>query len=38
MADMDARVGLAYVMNRMEQGTVGDRRLGRLIRALYGAL
>jgi CubicO group peptidase (beta-lactamase class C family) len=38
MADMDARVGLAYVMNRMSEGTTGDARLGRLIRAVYGAL
>jgi CubicO group peptidase (beta-lactamase class C family) len=38
MADLDARVALAYVMNRMSEGTTGDRRLGRLIRAVYGAL
>jgi CubicO group peptidase (beta-lactamase class C family) len=38
LADMDAKVGLAYVMNRMSPGTVGDKRLGRLIRAVYGAL
>lgn len=38
MADLDARVGLAYVMNRMSAGTTGDTRLGRLIRAVYGGL
>jgi CubicO group peptidase (beta-lactamase class C family) len=38
LADCDARVSLAYVMNRMSPGTTGDKRLGRLIRALYGGL
>ena len=38
MGDLDARVGLAYVMNRMSNGTTGDKRLGRLIKAVYGAL
>ena len=38
LGDCDARVSLAYVMNRMSEGTTGDRRLGRLIRAFYGAL
>ena len=38
LADLDARVSLAYVMNRMSQGTTGDKRLGRLLRALYGGL
>jgi CubicO group peptidase (beta-lactamase class C family) len=38
LADRDARASLAYVMNRMSAGTTGDRRLGRLIRAFYGAL
>ncbi|MFI5316603.1 MAG: serine hydrolase domain-containing protein [Myxococcota bacterium] len=38
LGDCDARVSLAYVMNRMSQGTTGDRRLGRLLRAFYGAL
>ena len=37
-ADCDARVSGAYVMNRMSPGTTGDKRLGRLIRALYGGL
>jgi CubicO group peptidase (beta-lactamase class C family) len=38
LADCDARVSLAYVMNRMSPGTTGDKRLGRLIRAFYGGL
>jgi CubicO group peptidase (beta-lactamase class C family) len=38
MADLDARVACAYVMNRMSEGTTGDKRLARLIRAVYGAL
>jgi CubicO group peptidase (beta-lactamase class C family) len=38
LADCDARVSLSYVMNHMSQGTTGDRRLGRLLRAVYGAL
>jgi CubicO group peptidase (beta-lactamase class C family) len=38
LADLDARVSLAYVMNRMSPGTTGDKRLGRLLRALYGGL
>ena len=38
LADCDARVSLAYVMNRMSTGTTGDKRLGRLLRAFYGAL
>jgi CubicO group peptidase (beta-lactamase class C family) len=38
LADLDARVSLAYVMNRMSVGTTGDKRLGRLLRAFYGGL
>lgn len=38
LADCDARVSLAYVMNRMSEGTTGDRRLARLLRSFYGAL
>ena len=38
LADCDARVSLAYVMNRMSPGTVGDKRLARLLRAVYGGL
>jgi CubicO group peptidase (beta-lactamase class C family) len=38
LADCDARVSLAYVMNQMEQGTVGDKRLARCLRAFYAGL
>jgi CubicO group peptidase (beta-lactamase class C family) len=38
LADCDARVSLAYVMNRMSEGTTGDKRLARLLRSFYGAL
>ncbi len=38
LADCDARVSLAYVMNRMSPGTTGDARLGRLLRSFYGGL
>jgi hypothetical protein len=31
-------VSLAYVMNRMSEGTTGDKRLARLLRSFYGAL
>ena len=38
LADCDARVSLAYVMNRMSAGTTGDARLGRLLRSFYAGL
>jgi CubicO group peptidase (beta-lactamase class C family) len=38
VADLDARVSWAYVMNRMSPGTAGDARAGALVAALYGAL
>lgn len=38
VADADARVCMAYVMNRMGQGTTGDLRAGRMMFAFYGAL
>ena len=38
LADCDARVSLAYVMNHMSPGTTGDKRLARLLRAFYGGL
>nr|AEM45122.1 hypothetical protein [uncultured organism] len=38
IADMDAKVSWAYVMNRMEATTVGDVRGGSLGMALYGCL
>ncbi|MGE0486669.1 MAG: serine hydrolase domain-containing protein [Gammaproteobacteria bacterium] len=36
--DVDAGFTLAYVMNRMGEGTVGDDRAHRLLRATYAAL
>jgi CubicO group peptidase (beta-lactamase class C family) len=38
IADPDARVGWAYVMNRMSPGTTGDSRAAGPLAALYGAL
>ena len=38
IADLDARVSWAYVMNKMTPGTTGDTRVGPLVAALYGAL
>jgi len=38
VADADARVGWAYVMNKMTPGTTGDSRAGRIVDALYRAL
>ena len=38
VADADARVSWAYVMNKMSPGTTGDSRAARLVAALYGAL
>lgn len=38
IADMDARLSWAYVMNRMDSGTTGDVRAGVLGAALYGCL
>jgi CubicO group peptidase (beta-lactamase class C family) len=38
VADMDARVGWAYAMNRMSPGTTGDTRAGAMVSALYAAL
>lgn len=36
--DLDARVSIAYVMNKMEAGLVGDRRGANVAMATYGAL
>jgi CubicO group peptidase (beta-lactamase class C family) len=36
--DVDARMTMAYVMNRMGQGTVGDDRAHRILRAVYASL
>jgi CubicO group peptidase (beta-lactamase class C family) len=36
--DMDARLCMAYVMNRMRNAIVGDERSGRLVSAVYDSL
>ena len=36
--DVDQRMTMAYVMNRMGQGTVGDDRAHRIFRAAYASL
>ena len=38
VADLDARVSWAYVMNKMSPGTTGDTRVAVMVAALYGAL
>jgi CubicO group peptidase (beta-lactamase class C family) len=38
VADLDARLGFAYVMNRMSPTTLGDTRAFGLAAALFGAL
>jgi CubicO group peptidase (beta-lactamase class C family) len=38
IADPDARVSWAYVMNQMSAGTLGDTRAFELAQAFYGAL
>jgi len=38
IADPDARLGWAYVMNKMSAGTLGDTRGFRLAQALYASL
>ncbi|MGI8925909.1 MAG: serine hydrolase domain-containing protein [Tepidiformaceae bacterium] len=38
IADMDARLSWAYVMNRMAATTVGDSRAGSIAAALYASL
>jgi CubicO group peptidase (beta-lactamase class C family) len=37
VVDADARVCLAYVMNRMGSGTMGDFRAGRMMAAFFAA-
>ncbi len=37
-ADPDARVGWAYIMNKMSPVTTGDTRVLGILAALYGAL
>ena len=36
--DVDAKMSFSYVMNKMEQGTVGDLRGAALLLAAYGAM
>jgi CubicO group peptidase (beta-lactamase class C family) len=36
--DVDAGFTMAYVMNRMGEGTVGDDRAHRILRAVYASL
>jgi hypothetical protein len=36
--DVDAGFTMAYVMNRMGEGTVGDDRAHTLLRAVYRSL
>ena len=36
--DMDTRMTMAYVMNRMGEGTVGDDRAHNILRAVYTSL
>jgi CubicO group peptidase (beta-lactamase class C family) len=36
--DLDARVSIAYVMNRMEANLMGDVRGGSLVLAAFGCL
>jgi CubicO group peptidase (beta-lactamase class C family) len=38
VADLDARVSWAYVMNRMSPGTTGDSRVLGMVEALYAGL
>ena len=38
VADLDARMCMAYVMNRMGEGTVGDDRAHSILRAVYASL
>ncbi len=38
MNDVDAGFTMAYVMNRMGEGTVGDDRAHTLLRAVYASL
>ena len=36
--DLDARMTFAYVMNKMGEGTTGDRRAATILAAVYSAL
>jgi hypothetical protein len=35
--DVDARMSVAYVMNRMSPDLLGDRRAGRILMAAHAA-
>ena len=38
IVDLDARLAIAYVMNKMGEGTLGDARGASIVAATYGAL
>ena len=38
VVDLDAHVAIAYVMNRMDSGALGDVRGGNIIRAVYESI
>jgi CubicO group peptidase (beta-lactamase class C family) len=38
VVDLDARMTVAYVMNRMGEGTLGDLRGAGIVAAAYAAL
>ena len=38
VVDLDARVSIAYVMNRMMSGALGDTRGGDLLSAVYESI
>src|SRR5205823_7366427 len=38
IVDMDARLVIAYVMNKMGEGTLGDARGASIVAATYGSL
>ena len=38
IVDLDARLVITYVMNKMGEGTLGDLRGASIVAATYGAL
>jgi len=38
LADAEAEIGFAYVMNQMRLGVIGDPRSARLVKAVYASL
>ena len=38
IVDLDARLAIAYVMNKMGEGTLGDARGASIVAATYGSL